>query len=217
MKTTAAIILVVAIMMHGGVAMAAERFFPGFRVTSPFGPRIHPIHRTERFHTGIDLVKQHQTPIHTVAGGRVIYARFGQRGTGYGGFGNVVAVKDANGYIHIYAHLDQILVELDDFFAIGHVIGTQGNTGQSTGSHLHYEVRRGGWGTHVDPIVYLERYYEEAGILDTDDHWAWEAIKWVQEAGLMSGYPDGNFYPDEPVTRAQLAVILHRFAGRTWT
>ena len=212
MRTAAVILLVTAILLQGGMCMAAERFFPGFRVTSPYGPRIHPIHHVLRFHTGIDLVKQHQTPIRAVAGGTVTYACLGHPGSGYSGFGNVVAVRDNGGYTHVYAHLDRIMVEIGDFFAIGHIIGTQGSTGQSTGSHLHYEVRREGWGTHIEPIEYLERYYEEAGITDTDNHWAKAAISWAQETGLMVGSPDGNFYPDEPITRAQLAVVLQRFA-----
>jgi len=133
--------------------------FEGYRITSPYGQRTHPIRGGSHFHTGIDMTKSHQAPIHAFVSGKVIWAKWGARGTGYGGFGNVVAIRDSNGYTHMYAHLDSITVREGQDVKQGDVIGKQGATGEVTGSHLHYEVRSSGWGTHVDPVKYLDEYF----------------------------------------------------------
>lgn len=135
--------------------------FTGFKITSPYGERISPITGKKEKHTGIDLVKKHKAELAAFVAGEVVYAGEGKTGSGVGGFGNVVLIKDINGYLHLYAHLDSVLVEKGKFIVEGTVIGTQGNTGKSAGSHLHYEVRSKsfpsfGWKTDVDPTVYLE-------------------------------------------------------------
>ncbi|MBU8715377.1 M23 family metallopeptidase [Brevibacillus parabrevis] len=131
-----------------------------YRVTSPYGPRKDPITgASETFHTGVDLVKAHRAPIRAFVDGTITHAKIGVSGTGYGGFGIVVAVRDKNGYTHMYAHLDDVSVHVGDMVQRGDVVGHQGSTGRSTGSHLHYEVRRRGYGTHTDPIAYLREYY----------------------------------------------------------
>ncbi len=134
--------------------------FKDYRITSPYGMRIHPIHRTERFHSGVDLVKPHRSPISAFVGGKVTWAKWGASGTGFGGFGNVAQVADKYDHNHIYAHLDEIRVREGQTIQKGEVVGLQGSTGQSTGSHLHYEVRTGGWGTHINPGEYLTKYEE---------------------------------------------------------
>lgn len=135
----------------------------GYRVTSPFGPRKDPIDGKQKEHTGIDLVKAHKAPIFAFMGGEVVHARMGQDGTGFGGFGNVVAVKDERGALHCYAHLDSCSVRVGQKVAVGQEVGKQGTTGRSTGSHLHYEVRTNatpsyGYGSHTDPGFYLSKY-----------------------------------------------------------
>ncbi len=116
--------------------------FEGYRVTSPFGWRNHPISKERAFHTGIDLVIGHQSPIYAFVEGEVLFASEGLAGTGFGGYGNVVAIKDKNGHLHVYAHLDSIVLKVGARVEKGQMIGRQGNTGKSTGSHLHYEVRK---------------------------------------------------------------------------
>lgn len=140
----------------------------GYRVTSPFGPRKDPIDGKQKEHTGIDLVKAHKAPIFAFMGGEVVHARMGQDGTGFGGFGNVVAVKDERGALHCYAHLDSCTVKEGQRVAEGQEVGRQGTTGRSTGSHLHYEVRTKsvpsfGYGTHTDPGKYLLKYSQGKG------------------------------------------------------
>lgn len=133
-----------------------------YRVTSPYGKRIDPITGKSAYHSGIDLVKGHKDPIYAFVPGVVIHAKMGVTGTGYGGYGNVVVIRDKNHNTHLYAHLDSIGVKVDDIVLAGDIVGTQGTTGRSTGSHLHYEVRREGvLYNHVDPVKYLNDYYKE--------------------------------------------------------
>ncbi|MFF2532758.1 M23 family metallopeptidase [Brevibacillus sp. NPDC058079] len=139
---------------------SVDEMLKGYRVTSPFGPRADPFTTKQVFHTGIDLVKKHRSPIHVFVTGVVTHTKEGVKGSGYGGFGIVVAVKDQNGCTHVYAHLHSASVKVGDRVECGDVVGLQGTTGRSTGSHLHYEVRRGGFGTHTDPVAYLREYYQ---------------------------------------------------------
>lgn len=139
--------------------MATEIFRNhGWRVTSPYGWRIHPVYRDRRFHRGVDLVKPHQHPIPAFLAGRVEFV--GQGVSGIGGYGLVVIIRDSRGYIHLYTHLDSIAVQRGQVLRRGDIVGRQGSTGISTGSHLHYEIRERsspswGWGADVDPGQYL--------------------------------------------------------------
>ncbi|MEV6426813.1 peptidoglycan DD-metalloendopeptidase family protein [Nocardia sp. NPDC051463] len=118
---------------------------PGnYRVSSSFGPR-HGDH-----HGGIDLAAAAGTPIYAATGGTVIQA--GNSGSGYGYH---VRVRSADGTETIYAHqtAGSIRVRVGDQIPAGTVIGAVGSTGNSTGNHLHYEVRQNG--RAVDPRGYL--------------------------------------------------------------
>lgn len=117
--------------------------FKDYRVTSKYGYRIHPITgKKNSFHRGIDLVKGHKSDIHAFIGGEVLYAGTGRAGTGLGGYGNVVLIEDSNGRGNLYAHLDSVSVRAGQKVKKGTIIGKQGSTGNSTGSHLHFEVRK---------------------------------------------------------------------------
>jgi murein DD-endopeptidase MepM/ murein hydrolase activator NlpD len=116
--------------------------FDGYTITSPYGWRIHPVHKDRRFHSGIDLVKGHKEPIYAFVAGEVVFAGMGYDGSGFGDYGNVVAVRDALGHLHCYCHLDTAVVLVGAKVERGQMIGRQGNTGTGTGSHLHYEVRK---------------------------------------------------------------------------
>lgn len=135
----------------------------GFKeVTSEYGWRSDPFSKIRSRHTGIDLKKVHKAPIYAFVGGEVIHAQFGKLGTGFGNFGNVVAIKDKDGHLHCYAHLDSISVKVGQKVAKGQEVGKQGSTGRSTGSHLHYEVRSKsspsyGFGHDINPSKYLEK------------------------------------------------------------
>lgn len=144
--------------------------FEGYRVTSPYGWRT--LNGRREFHTGIDIVKNHKDPIYAFTDGEVIYAGEGMTGTGFGGYGNVVAIKDSNNCLQLYAHLDSVVVKKGAMVDKGQFIGRQGTTGRSTGSHLHFEVRKVSeshipYGWRVDrennchePVEYLNTYNE---------------------------------------------------------
>ena len=118
------------------------------RFTSPFGYRIHPISRTRRMHSGIDLANSTGTNITASQNGKVISA--GYKGT----YGNLVVIKHGNGMETAYAHLSRISVSVGDVVTQGQSIGKMGSTGGSTGSHLHFEIRKNG--TAVNPMNYLQ-------------------------------------------------------------
>lgn len=132
--------------------------FDGWKITSGYGYRKDPFNGSNERHKGLDLVKYHRAPVQSFTNGTVVYAGWGRFGSGYSSYGNVVAIRDEYGYTHVYGHLDQVKVVVGSKVKAGTVIGLQGNTGRSTGSHLHYEVRRAGYGTDVDPMKYLQGY-----------------------------------------------------------
>jgi len=203
-------------------------FFDEFRITSPFGWRSDPFTGERKFHTGVDLVLEHQAPIHSFVGGQVVHAKMGATGSGFGGYGIVVAIKDKYGCLHVYAHLDMAVVTVGQFVDRGKMIGRQGNTGQSTGSHLHYEIRKDsspqfGWiadrqNNCYEPLTYLREYFtKEYERVMTDkfkdvpeDHWAAKSILKADEAGVLVGVSENEFGLGQAVTREQLAVVLDR-------
>ena len=120
---------------------------PGARITSGFGPRVHPIYGDSRMHTGIDFGAAMGTAIRAAGAGTVVSA--GPRG----GYGNVIILDHGNSLATLYAHQSALLVGVGARVAKGQVIGRVGSTGFSTGPHLHFEVRRNG--VPVDPLAYL--------------------------------------------------------------
>ncbi|MGF1597645.1 MAG: peptidoglycan DD-metalloendopeptidase family protein [Acidimicrobiales bacterium] len=117
------------------------------RVSSPYGYRIHPIYRTRKLHSGLDVAAPRGTPIASTSSGTVIFA--GVRG----GYGNTVIVDHGGGITSLYAHLSQIGSSEGASVDRGDVIGHVGATGTATGNHLHLEIRVGG--EPVDPAPYL--------------------------------------------------------------
>ena len=104
---------------------------------------IHPITKKETTHHGIDLPAPTGTPVFAAGDGKVMKARAED------GWGQLIVLEHEDGYTTFYAHLDEIGVEAGAKVSRGEVIGKVGNTGQSTGSHLHFEVRRNG--EHLNP------------------------------------------------------------------
>lgn len=118
------------------------------RLTSPFGPRRHPIHKVISFHSGVDLAAPYGTPIMASDSGKVIYNGW------YGGYGRVVIVDHGKNYTTLYAHLSRSGTNKGNNIAKGQVIGYEGQTGYSTGPHLHFEVRVNG--KPQNPLNYLQ-------------------------------------------------------------
>lgn len=98
-------------------------------------------------HSGLDIAVTSGTPIYAAAPGYVAWSRTGNS------YGNYVMIIHANGYATLYAHMSSFVVSQEDFVSRGQVIGYSGNTGFSTGPHLHFEVRING--IPVDPQLYL--------------------------------------------------------------
>ncbi|MFM7049477.1 MAG: M23 family metallopeptidase [Polynucleobacter sp.] len=116
-------------------------------VTSPFGPRPHPIFGVVRYHDGIDFGVASGTPIKAAASGTVIFA--GWRG----GYGNATIIDHGGGMATLYGHQSAFAASAGQQVRAGQVIGYVGSTGNSTGPHLHFEVRING--APVNPMNYL--------------------------------------------------------------
>lgn len=110
----------------------------GGRVSSEFGMRTHPISGKRKMHTGIDIAAPAGTRVNSMKEGKVVFA--GQKG----GYGNMVIVDHGNGVTTRYAHLSSINVRPGDSVDAGQKLGGVGSTGNSTGNHLHFEVRENG-------------------------------------------------------------------------
>lgn len=107
------------------------------RVSANFGYRIHPVTHERKFHRGIDLRAHLKTPVYATADGVVRYVQSRDSGD----FGRVIIISHNFGFETVYAHLKQTKVKLGDVIKKNQVIGMTGNSGRSTGPHLHYEVR----------------------------------------------------------------------------
>ncbi|MPS33539.1 MULTISPECIES: M23 family metallopeptidase [unclassified Salinivibrio] len=108
-----------------------------YRRSSGYGSRTHPVTGKEKFHMGLDLTADIGTPVYAPADGVVEYVRPSRRK----GYGNFVKIDHAFGFMTLYAHLDKFNVRSGQFVKKGDLIAWSGNTGLSTGPHLHYEVR----------------------------------------------------------------------------
>jgi murein DD-endopeptidase MepM/ murein hydrolase activator NlpD len=121
------------------------------RIASGFGYRIHPIYKTLRMHEGIDFSAPIGTPIYATGDGTV--ERLKSRMSGYG---KVVKINHGFGYETLYAHMSKIIVRPGQKVKRGEIIGYVGNSGRSTGPHLHYEVRKNG-----KPINPIHFFYQD--------------------------------------------------------
>ena len=116
-------------------------------ITSDFGWRIHPIYGTRRLHAGTDFGVDEGTPVHAADGGVVVEAGW------ISGYGYTVIIDHGNGMSTLYAHNSDVAVSPGQTVSKGQVVSYSGNTGGSTGPHLHFEVRINGEPT--DPMGYL--------------------------------------------------------------
>jgi murein DD-endopeptidase MepM/ murein hydrolase activator NlpD len=116
-----------------------------YRVSSPFGMRVHPLSEKWRMHWGVDLACPTRTPVTAVSGGVVTFAG------PWGCYGNLVVVQHPGNVVTLYAHLSRVTVQRGWHVRQGDVIGAVGATGCVTGSHLHFELWEGG--QSVNPLV----------------------------------------------------------------
>ncbi len=172
-------------------------------------------------HKGIDIVADNRK-VYATCNGTV-------RKVGYdeGGWGRFVSIDEPNGRRHIFCHLknDSVTVQKGDTVTRETVIGTMGATGNVTGIHLHYQLQQGD--AVIDPTLHLGipnkkgsyhsadyqiKEVEQVAYKDQKQipAWAKKAVAEAAEKGWMVGDDAGNFRPNEPVTRAEMAVILSR-------
>lgn len=107
------------------------------RISSNFGMRKHPCYKRRKFHTGIDIPQAKGTLVYATGNG-IVTARSYDSGYGY-----FIEIQHAGGFRSFYAHLSRILVNVGERVSITQQIACVGSTGIVTGSHLHYEVRKG--------------------------------------------------------------------------
>ena len=116
-------------------------------MTSPFGPRVHPIYGVGRPHNGCDFTTDYGTKISATAAGTVIHSDW------LGGYGKVIEIDHGFGLHTLFAHCDELKVRKGQKVLRGQFIATVGMTGLTSGPHCHYEVHRDG--RPIDPKSYL--------------------------------------------------------------
>ena len=153
-------------------------------ITSKFGPRKY------RYHYGTDLKVQTGDTIYCSWDGQVRIVKYDPKG-----YGNYVVVRHDNGLETVYAHLSRVLVEENERITANEVIGLGGNTGRSTGSHLHYEIRY--LGNAINPELFIDF---SAGALRDSTHlitkrktfYHQQQIKELQQAKYYTIRPGDN-------------------------
>ena len=127
------------------------------QTASGFGYRVDPIYKTTKFHSGMDFSANIGTPVYATGDGKVIKVGWES------GYGKLIKIDHGFGYVTWYAHLNDYNVRVGQKVVRGEVIGKVGNTGKSTGPHLHYEVHVKG--KVVNPINY---YFMDLSAEDYD-------------------------------------------------
>ena len=135
----------------GGSTSGAWMMWPTYTkyLTSTYGPRTNPVTGIFTTHDGVDIGASYGTSIWTAAGGTVVYAGWN------GGYGNCVMINHGNGYTTLYGHMSQIAVSNGQTVSMGQVVGYVGSTGNSTGPHLHFEIRASSTAQTLDPMGFI--------------------------------------------------------------
>ena len=120
----------------------------GYKLTSPFGNRKHPVLGYYRMHNGIDMACPQGTPIYATRAGKVTTASYQAGGAGY-----YVSINHLDGFSSIYMHMTHFVVSAGQTVSQGQLIGYVGSTGISTGPHLHFGISYAG--TYVNPLAYI--------------------------------------------------------------
>ena len=120
----------------------------GYRLTSAFGMRKHPVLKVTRMHNGIDMACAQGTPIYASRAGKVTRTAYQA-----GGAGNYVSINHLDGFSSVYMHMTHYVVSQGQNVSQGQLIGYVGSTGISTGPHLHFGISYAG--TYVNPLAYI--------------------------------------------------------------
>lgn len=161
-------------------------------VSSYYGWRINPVTGQEQLHRGVDIAVPTGTTVYAAMDGMVTTATYDSY------YGNYVVIEDENGYCTKYAHMDTLNVSTGQRMTHGEIIGTTGNTGSSSGSHLHIECLY--QGEYYNPLFYFEAgtdtlYGETPGsggnVIPPDSYDDATVQALMEEAARYLGYPYG--------------------------
>lgn len=209
------------------------------RLVSGYGQRYDPITGERTHHGGYDLVSDGDKTICAVCAGEVVFSRMiTDKSNRTWEWGNYVCIRGDDGRLYYYCHLSAREVSAGERVHIGDIIGIEGTTGRSTGSHLHFEVRDGS-GKQMNPETIIgvpnnEGTYvmkgegdimpgirennpekNEAGVTFGDSEpaeWARDAVEWAIDNGIIYGDENGDLMLRKPCTREQMLVFLYRLA-----
>ena len=131
----------------------------GISVTSPFGSRNHPIFGGRKLHNGADL-KANYEKVYSVMDGIVTASGWDPKGGG-----NYIKVKHSNSFVTSYLHLSEIYYKVGEFVKAGFIIAKSGNSGNSTGPHLHFSVIENG--NYINPIRFLNNLIKANNLIAT--------------------------------------------------
>ena len=209
------------------------------RRTSKFGLRTHPVTGAAgTFHSGVDYAASTGTPLRAIADGVVVVSTTTKGGVNVG-YGHYIVVEhDVKGigkFCSIYAHLNRLGLPRGTRVKKGDVVAHSGNTGSSTGPHLHFEIRNtaynvaGFWNratngrylNAIDPEPFLKILQKEEEKVqklptqskyfdDVDQAWIAEATDFLYEKEITKGKGNRIFDPGSPITRGEVAVLIYR-------
>lgn len=140
-------------------------------ITSKYGYRVHPTLNRKEFHRGLDMRAAMKTPVYATADGIVEYSGHHEKS----GFGNLVILQHNYGFKTYFAHLNSVVVKSGKFVKKGDLIAYTGNSGMSSGPHLHYEIRF----IHrtVDPIYFVEWNVQNyKNIFEKENSVPWQSL-----------------------------------------
>ncbi|OMH39730.1 hypothetical protein BGP75_01320 [Motiliproteus sp. MSK22-1] len=142
------------------------------RMTDRFGMRTHPVSKKQKMHYGVDWSTNIGTPVFATADGVVEFSGYHKKS----GYGKLLIISHNFGFKTYYGHLDKQVVKGGNVVRKGQLIGYSGNTGRSTGPHLHYEIRY--IFKHLDPVPYLNWDIENYENLFTQSKGiAWDSLR----------------------------------------
>ncbi len=117
------------------------------KLSSYFGVRKDPIDHVHKFHAGVDIACPMNSPVYASRDGKVFFSGF------KGGYGNFIIIKHSRDYFTLYGHLNKIYVKEGQTVSAGQLIAKSGNTGRTTGPHLHFEIRKNS--KPINPLLLL--------------------------------------------------------------
>ena len=205
------------------------------RLVSCYGYRLDPFTGQLSNHSGYDLVSDGDKTVCAVADGKVMFSRMiTDTSNRTWEWGNYVCVRGDDGYLYYYCHLSVRKVSAGEIVRAGDIIGTEGSTGRSAGSHLHLEIRNAiGVAQNPENIIgvpniegtYVEKIEKEEAKMDEENKavklkngdsvpndWSKDAVEWALENEIIFGDENGDLMLRKSCTREQMLVFLHRFA-----